>query len=155
MTLQLFDVLISSPLPSVINDLILVHWSGSHQVEYIVLPDKLQEEREGLQKLVEEYLALMPEGLNSCRHVSRDEVGLEQYLVDAHHQVCVCVCVCVSVVSLLARLLHSLANKTRACVCVCECIVFHPPFVFIILSHTYMCTHTPGGQVSCSEHGLE
>lgn len=86
-TLQLFDVLLSSPLYLVVHDLILVHWSNPrHQPCLITSTEDIPAERRQVEDNIKKYLSLVPEELTSCKHVSGD-LGLEQYLIDAHHQV--------------------------------------------------------------------
>lgn len=87
MTLQLFDVLLNAPLYSVVEGLVLVHWPDA--VECPSLITQTQEiawERQQLEQNVKDYLSLVPEELTSCKHVTGD-LGLEQYLMDAHQQV--------------------------------------------------------------------
>lgn len=86
-TLQLFDVLLKAPLYSVVHDLVLVHWPGVSELPSLVTPtEKISKEREELELAVNDYLSLLPEELMSSKHISGD-LGLEQYLIDAHHQV--------------------------------------------------------------------
>ena len=87
MTLQLFDVLFNAPLYSVVHDLILVHWSNQIDQPSLITPlEDIAVERSQLEESIKEYLSLVPEDLTSCKHVAGD-LGLEQYLVDAHQQV--------------------------------------------------------------------
>ena len=86
-TLQLFDVLLNAPLYSVVSDLVLVHWPDSSERPCLVMPTKeIASERHHLEQTINDYLSLVPEELTSCKHVAGD-LGLEQYLIDAHHQV--------------------------------------------------------------------
>ena len=87
MTLQLFDVLLSAPLYSVVYDLVLVHWPDSSERPCLMTPTKeISTERHQLEESIKDYLSLVPEELTSCKHIAGD-LGLEQYLIDAHHQV--------------------------------------------------------------------
>lgn len=86
-TLQLFDVLFNAPLYSVVHDLVLVHWSNQFDQPCLITPLKeIPTERSQLEDNIRDYLSLVPEELTSCKHVAGD-LGLEQYLVDAHQQV--------------------------------------------------------------------
>ncbi len=132
-TLQLFDVLLSSPLSCVLQELFLSHWSpvvtqptcnstltcimantsptnsnsiassttytDSTPVTAHTSPSKtpstltfISEEnlspvKKELEEQMKEYLSLLPESLLSCEQVS-GSLGLEQYLFEAHQQVC-------------------------------------------------------------------
>lgn len=87
MTLQLFDVLLNAPLYSVVHDLILVHWTNQFDQPCLITPlEEIPTERSQLEESIKDYLSLVPEELTSCKHVAGD-LGLQQYLIDAHHQV--------------------------------------------------------------------
>ena len=87
MTLQLFDVLLNAPLYSVVDGLVLVHWPGASECPCLMTQtQEIARERLQLEQNVKDYLSLVPEELTSCKHVTGD-LGLEQYLMDAHHQV--------------------------------------------------------------------
>ena len=87
MTLQLFDVLLNAPLYSVVDGLVLVHWpDASERPCLITRTQEITQERLQLEQSVKDYLSLVPEELTSCKHVTGD-LGLEQYLLDAHYQV--------------------------------------------------------------------
>ena len=51
-TLQLFDVLLLSPLPSVIHELVLKHWRGEAEVELIIPTERLASERQSLEETI-------------------------------------------------------------------------------------------------------
>lgn len=86
-TLQLFDVLLNAPLYSVVQDLVLVHWPDSTDRPCLMTEtQEIAQERQQLEQSVKDYLSLVPEELTSCKHVAGD-LGLEQYLFDAHRQV--------------------------------------------------------------------
>ena len=86
-TLQLFDVLLNAPLYSVVRDLILTHWSDQFYKPSLITPtEQIPAERNQLEDTIKDYLSLVPEELTSSKHVAGD-LGLEQYLIDAHHQV--------------------------------------------------------------------
>ena len=87
MTLQLFDVLLNAPLYSVVDGLVLVHWPDALERPCLITPtQEIAQERLQLEQSIKDYLSLVPEELTSCKHVTGD-LGLEQYLMDAHHQV--------------------------------------------------------------------
>ncbi len=97
MTLQLFDVLLHTPLPTITNTLILRYWEGQREGKedegiqrtrngLIIATDELGAERLKLEETARSYLCLVPDHLRSCKSVS-DDVGLEHYLVEAHQQV--------------------------------------------------------------------
>lgn len=87
MTLQLFDVLLNAPLYSVVRDLVLTHWSDQFYKPSLITPtEQIPAERNQLEDTIKDYLSLVPEELTSSKHVAGD-LGLEQYLIDAHHQV--------------------------------------------------------------------
>ena len=87
MTLQLFDVLLSAPLYSVVRDLVLIHWPDTSERPCLITQtQEIGEERQQLEQHVKDYLSLVPEELTSCKHVAGD-LGLEHYLFDAHCQV--------------------------------------------------------------------
>lgn len=87
MTLQLFDVLLNAPLYSVVEGLVLVHWPDAvERPSLITQTQEIARERQQLEQNVKDYLSLVPEELTSCKHVTGD-LGLEQYLMDAHQQV--------------------------------------------------------------------
>lgn len=50
MTLQLFDVLVRVPLPSVVWELVLQYWEGSHQPVLQVPTEQLAEARQQLEE---------------------------------------------------------------------------------------------------------
>ena len=63
MTLQLFDVLVRVPLPSVVWELVLQYWEGSHEPLLLVPTEQLAAERELLQEEIrrsEAYLFTRP-----------------------------------------------------------------------------------------------
>lgn len=110
-TLQLFDILLSSPLPCVLQELFLCHWlhvpthpsSSTHaspsnfdtnttsdmtfssSVSF-VSKENLSPVRKELEEQMKDYLSLLPESLLSCEQVS-GSLGLEEYLLEAHQQV--------------------------------------------------------------------
>lgn len=87
MTLQLFDVLLNAPLYSVVEGLVLTHWPNTTECPSLITQtQEIAQERYQLEQIVKDYLSLVPEELTSCKHVTGD-LGLEQYLMDAHHQV--------------------------------------------------------------------
>ena len=87
MTLQLFDVLLNAPLYLVVEGLVLAHWPDpSERPSLITQTPEIAQDRSELEQTVKDYLSLVPEELTSCKHVTGD-LGLEQYLMDAHHQV--------------------------------------------------------------------
>ncbi len=111
-TLQLFDVLLSSPLPCVLHDLFLCHWSpvssgptsptahtspspptpNSTSVTSLspspsfISEENLSPVKKELEEQMKDYLSLLPESLLSCEQVS-GSLGLEEYLIEAHQQV--------------------------------------------------------------------
>ena len=87
MTLQLFDVLLNAPLYLVVEGLVLANWpDSSERPSLITQTPEIAQDRSELEQTVKDYLSLVPEELTSCKHVTGD-LGLEQYLMDAHHQV--------------------------------------------------------------------
>jgi len=107
-TLQLFDVLLTSPLPCVLEELFLCHWSPSisqttpqtppirstpiksppiHELSVsIISEDELTPAKKNLEEQMKDYLNLVPEYLLSCEQVAGG-LGLEHYLFEAHQQV--------------------------------------------------------------------
>ena len=111
MTLQLFDVLVRVPLPSVVWELVLQYWEGSHQPLLQVPTEHLAAVRQLLEEEIRRseahlfpllaigclpqlslshcsYMSLVPDHLSSCKAVMHmEDSGLEQYLTEAHQQV--------------------------------------------------------------------